>query len=222
MPLSAQAKLLRVLQERTVERIGGNRELQVDVRVIAATNRDLKVEAAQGRFREDLFYRLNVIPVQIPPLRERQEDILPLTRRFLDLFSEQMGRPDLEITPDAKRLLLGYRYPGNVRELKNAVERSVALCSGRLLSCDDLPQSFTTAQDAAPVHDFRGSAPHHSRMHDGAQLAADLTNYQDHLIDQALASAGHNKGEAARLLGISRKTLWKKLKQRETIPVTAG
>jgi PAS domain S-box-containing protein len=222
MPLSAQAKLLRVLQERTVERIGGNRELQVDVRVIAATNRDLKVEAAQGRFREDLFYRLNVIPVQIPPLRERQEDILPLTRRFLDLFSEQMGRPDLEITPDAKRLLLGYRYPGNVRELKNAVERSVALCSGRLLSCDDLPQSFTTAQDATPVHDFRGSAPHHSRMHDGAQLAADLTNYQDHLIDQALASAGHNKGEAARLLGISRKTLWKKLKQRETIPVTAG
>jgi PAS domain S-box-containing protein len=219
MPLAAQAKLLRVLQERTVERIGGNRELKVDVRVIAATNRNLKLEVAQGRFREDLFYRLNVIPVQIPPLRERQEDILPLTQRFLDLFSEQMGKPALEITPDAKRLLLGYPFPGNVRELKNAVERAVALCSGRLLSCGDFPQSFASAHRAS---ELRGSAPHHTRMPDGARLAADLTGYQDRLIDEALADAGQNKGEAARLLGISRKTLWKKLKQREESTVTAG
>ncbi|MBJ6725052.1 sigma-54 interaction domain-containing protein [Geomesophilobacter sediminis] len=211
IPLPAQAKLLRVLQERTVERIGGNREISVDVRIIAATNRDLSLEVAKGRFREDLYYRLNVIPVHLPPLRERREDIIPLTRRFLAIFSEQMGKPALELAPEAARLLLAYNYPGNVRELKNAVERAVALSAGDRITGEDLPPNFTTQSAPAATR-----LPHPSRMPEGAALAANLNGFEDVLIDQALERAGNNKGEAARLLGVSRKTLWKKLKQRET------
>jgi PAS domain S-box-containing protein len=216
MPLPAQAKLLRVLQEKTVERIGGSREIQVDVRIIAATNRDLRLEVAQGRFREDLYYRLNVIPVQLPPLRERREDILPLTERFLASFAQQMGKPPLALTPEAKRLLLAYQFPGNVRELKNAVERAVALSHGAEIGSRDFPEAF----GAAPAL-TAGSLPQPSRLPPGAALATNLNGYQDALIDQALQTTGHNKGEAARLLGISRKTLWKKLKDRETA-VTSG
>jgi PAS domain S-box-containing protein len=210
MPLAAQAKLLRVLQEKTVERVGGNREIRVDVRIIAATNRNLRHEVARGRFREDLFYRLNVIPLHLPPLRERREDILPLAALFLASLTDQMGKRGLALEPATTRVLLGYSYPGNVRELKNAIERAVALCTGDRLTPRDLPQQF-----AAPIPSSPQLPPHPRRMPGSAALAATLTDCEARLIDEALVAAGQHRGEAARILGISRKTLWKKMKQRE-------
>jgi PAS domain S-box-containing protein len=221
MPLTAQAKLLRVLQEKTVERVGGSREIQVDVRIIAATNRDLRQEVTRGRFREDLFYRLNVIPLHLPPLRERREDILPMAGCFLASFAGQMGKAVLALEPAAKRALLAYGYPGNVRELKNTIERAVALCTGNLLGIDDLPPQFAAPVPvSAPAPAYGPASPHPRRMPGQAALANTLSDCEARLIDEALIFTGHHKGEAARILGISRKTLWKKMKQRE--PAAAG
>ncbi|UPU34716.1 sigma 54-interacting transcriptional regulator [Geomonas paludis] len=207
LPLSAQAKLLRVLQEKTVERIGGSREIQVDVRIVAATNRDLRQDVAAGQFREDLFYRLNVIPIELPPLRERLEDILPLATVFLSRFAAEMGRPELKLSREAKEALLNHRYPGNVRELKNAMERATALCTGNILMLDDLPAEFRCGAFAAPEAEaLRDPAQ-------GSVLASKLDDREAELIEQALAVTGHRRAEAARLLGISRKTLWKKMKR---------
>ncbi|MSN26565.1 MAG: PAS domain-containing protein [Geobacter sp.] len=205
MPLAAQAKLLRVLQERTIERLGGNREIRVDVRIIAATNRDLRREVEEGRFREDLFYRLNVIPIQLPPLRERQDDILPLAQQFLNRFAERMHKPVMEISKEAKNAMLSYNYPGNVRELENAVERSVALSLGGELKLEDLPSEFTVARSAPASPPTSGSA----------SLADSVHSLERNVIEDALRTTGNRKGEAAKLLGISRKTLWEKLKQLE-------
>ncbi|MBU5638969.1 sigma 54-interacting transcriptional regulator [Geomonas sp. Red69] len=209
LPLSAQAKLLRVLQEKTVERIGGNREIQVDVRIVAATNRDLRHDVAAGQFREDLFYRLNVIPIELPPLRERLEDILPLVTVFLSRFATDMGRPELRLSREAKEALLSHRYPGNVRELKNAMERATALCSGDTLTIDDLPAEFRQGSFAAQAEE---SEPPH-RPAQGSLLSTKLDDKEEELIRQALAVSGNRRAEAARLLGISRKTLWKKMKR---------
>ncbi len=205
MPLAAQAKLLRVLQERTVERLGGIREIRVDVRIIAATNRDLRREVEGGRFREDLFYRLNVIPIHLPPLRERREDILPLARQFLNRFAEKMHKPVMEISADAQKAMLAYTYPGNVRELENAVERSVALSLGGELRLENLPHEFTIARSVPPAPQTQGSG----------SLAESVHSLERNVIEEALRSTGNRKGEAAKLLGISRKTLWEKLKQLE-------
>jgi len=205
MPLAAQAKLLRVLQERTIERLGGNREIRVDVRIIAATNRDLRREVEEGRFREDLFYRLNVIPIQLPPLRERQEDILPLAQQFLNRFAERMHKPVMEISKEAKKAMLSHNYPGNVRELENAVERSVALSLGGELKLEDLPSEFTVVRSAPPSPQTPCSG----------SLAENVHFLEKNVIEEALRSTGNRKGEAAKLLGISRKTLWEKLKQLE-------
>ena len=203
MPLAAQAKLLRVLQERTIERLGGNREIRVDVRIIAATNRDLRREAEGGRFREDLFYRLNVIPISLPPLRDRREDILPLARQFLNRFAEKMHKPVMGIATEAQKVLLEYGYPGNVRELENAVERAVALTLGSELRMGDLPSEFTVAPLAPPSSQAPGSGSLAESVHSSERTA----------IEEALRATGNRKGEAAKLLGISRKTLWEKMKQ---------
>ncbi|ABB30582.1 PAS modulated sigma54 specific transcriptional regulator, Fis family [Geobacter metallireducens RCH3] len=205
MPLAAQAKLLRVLQERTVERLGSTREIRVDVRIIAATNRDLRREVTAGRFREDLFYRLNVIPIHIPPLRERTEDILALARQFLNRFAEKMHKPVMEIAPEAQKALLEYNYPGNVRELENAVERAVALSLGSNLRLGDLPSEFTAPHPAGAQPLSPSAGP--------ASLADSVHSMEKNAIEEALRSTGNKKGDAARLLGISRKTLWEKMKQ---------
>ena len=204
MPLAAQAKLLRVLQERTVERLGGTREIRVDVRIIAATNRDLRREVAAGRFREDLFYRLNVIPIHLPPLRERREDILPLARQFLNRFAEKMHKPVMEIAPEAQKTLLEYGYPGNIRELENAIERAVALSLGSNLRLEDLPWEFTSPCPAAVQSPVQPSGT--------ASLAESIHSIEKNAIEDALRTTGNKKGDAARLLGISRKTLWEKMK----------
>lgn len=207
MPLSAQAKLLRVLQEKTVERIGGSREIPVDVRIIAATNRDLQQDVADGHFREDLFYRLNVIPIHLPPLRERHEDILSLSEIFLSRFAAEMGRPELKLSREAKQALVRYGYPGNVRELKNAMERATALCRDDILTADDLPPEFSAA-----VADVKVSRASLRAAATASHLAGKLEDREAELIEQALAASGNRRGDAARLLGISRKTLWKKMK----------
>jgi len=205
IPLAAQAKLLRVLQERTIERLGGNREIRVDVRIIAATNRDLRRQAEEGKFREDLFYRLNVIPINIPPLRNRREDILPLARQFLNRFAERMHKPILSIAKEAQKALLEYSYPGNVRELENAVERAVALSLGCELRVGDLPFEFIAPPLPQPSPPAAGTG----------SLAASVHSSEKTAIEDALRTTGHRKADAARLLGISRKTLWEKMKQLE-------
>ena len=205
MSMSAQAKLLRVLQERTIERLGGNREIHVDARIIAATNKDLRIQIANGKFRDDLFYRLYVIPIYLPPLRERPEDILPLAQQFLNRYAERMHKPVLEISTDAKKALQEYAFPGNVRELENTIERAVALTLGGELRLEHLPVEYNKIQSASPL-----KVPIQSSC---ASLATNIDLSEKKAIEEALCASGNNKGEAAKLLGISRKTLWEKMKR---------
>lgn len=190
LPLSAQAKLLRVLQDKTFERIGGTETIRVDVRIIAATNRNLKEEIKRGRFREDLFYRLNVIPLSIPPLRERKEDIPVLVEYFLKKFNSQCGK-HVRFSSDAMKALLEYDYPGNVRELENIIERAVVLSQGGVVKKEDLPFTLSPA-DSLLLSEVSSRAE------------------KEHIL-KVLKLTGGNKTRAAELLGISRKTLWEKL-----------
>ena len=196
MPLALQPKLLRVLEERTVRRVGGTQDLPVDVRVIADTNRPLDEDARQGRFREDLLYRLNVFALRIPPLSERREDILPLSRHFL---AEETGTAK-RFSPAAQRLLLDYSWPGNVRELRNAVVRAAIISRGSLVLPEDLPAFLRTgARESEPVP---GSTV----------LVGNMDEIQKRAILEALQKTGGNKTQAARLLGISRRNLIYKLR----------
>ena len=142
MELSLQVKILRVLQEKEIERVGGSGCKKVDVRIVAATNRDLEAEVEAGHFREDLYYRLNVIPLHLPPLRERGDDVLLLARHFLDHFCRKKARPPLGLTPDARRVLAAYTWPGNVRELENFMERLSILVDGAVVQPSDLPRKI--------------------------------------------------------------------------------
>ncbi len=206
MSLAAQAKLLRVLQEKRVERIGGSKEIVVNVRIVAATNRELRREMVAGRFREDLFYRLNVIPVQLPPLRERREDTLLLANLFLAKFSVAMNRPLKKMTEKAIQVLLRYPFPGNVRELENALERAVALSRGNELTLEDLPVEITRPIDAILTD---------TALSTGG-LFAKMQQVEKEIVADALRSTGGKKNEAAQRLQISRKTLWEKLKKWES------
>jgi DNA-binding NtrC family response regulator len=201
---ATQAKLLRVLQEGTIRRLGDTRTIQVDVRIIAATNRDLPAEVRAGRFREDLFFRLNVLPLRLPPLRERPEDIPLLTEHFLRHFAAETGRPVRQIAPPALDCLMAYRWPGNVRELEHAIERAVLLSQGETLEVGDLPPAVQggggQGVEEAPL----------SLREAVARLNADL---ERGLIRRALARTGGNRTEAAALLGISRRALLYKLKE---------
>ncbi|KAB0671114.1 PAS domain S-box protein [Oryzomonas sagensis] len=209
LPSSAQAKLLRVLQDRTITRVGGEKEIAVDVRIIAATNQDLQSLVAAGRFREDLYYRLNVITIHVPPLRERREDIISLAEYFLRRFADQMGRPVTGIGQAAAHILTAYDFPGNVRELEHAIERGVALCNGGNLMPQDLPAGFLAAGGrTAPVRRDNDTRPLRA-------LSRSVDDFERQMIRDALAKTGGRKQEAARLLNISRKTLWQKLKQME-------
>jgi len=183
-----QAKLLRVLQDRTFERVGGTRQITVDVRVIAATNRNLKEQVAAGKFREDLYYRLNAFPIELPPLRERPSDVARLARFFLDRAARNLGKPQLALTPEALKVLGAYDWPGNVRELENTMERVAILCDG-VIEPDDLP--ITSTGPARPV------------------LFKDI---ERRAIEDALEANGGSRTLAARQLGISVRTLQYRLK----------
>ena len=197
MSPAVQAKFLRVLQEREYQRLGGTRTLKADVRVLAATNRNLKAAIAQGGFREDLFYRLAVFDIALPPLRERTEDIPLLVQAFLDELGRSVGRPAAGVSEEAKQKLADYPWPGNVRELRNAVERAVILCEGGLITSEHLPHGIVAAARAvAPAPPAAAPAG-----------AVTLGAAEREMIVQALARAGQNKSKAARLLGLTRAQL---------------
>lgn len=193
MPLSLQTKLLRVLQEREVERLGGRGPIPVDVRVLATSNRDMAAEVAAGRFREDLYYRLNVFPLHLPPLRSRRQDILPLARHALGRFAAQAGRPGMALTPDAERWLLAHDWPGNVRELENTLQRALILAPGKLVAAEHLlaaPAKLAASQPGTPT---------------------DLKALERRHILETLAAVGGSRKRAAERLGMSERTLRYKL-----------
>jgi transcriptional regulator with GAF, ATPase, and Fis domain len=204
MSRSVQAKFLRVLQEREYQRLGASKPRKADVRVVAATNRALQEMIARGEFRADLYYRLRVFEVCLPPLRERMDDILSLAEAFLEELGPMVGRPAAGIAKDAREALLAYPWPGNVRELRNVLERATILCDGGLVTSEHLPREV--ADRPAPVV---AVAPH-----EPAQSAAlDLDSVDRAAIVRALAAAGKNRSQAARLLGITRQQLYHRLKK---------
>ena len=202
LPPSMQVKILRLLQQREYSPVGESRTLKCDIRVVAATNRDLEQEVANGRFREDLFYRLNVIHVHVPALRDRASDIIPLANHFLRLASQRAGMEhELEFTQEALDTLVAYEWPGNVRSLENVVERCVLLSTGRYLTVDDLPVRMR--RDAVGIVE----SPAKALLDIGIDLRVAVEQYENDLIRQALEKTGRNKNRAAQLLGVNRTTL---------------
>ena len=197
MPLPLQAKLLRVLQEKEIERVGGKQPVAVDVRVMCATARDLAEEVREGRFRKDLLYRLKVIPIHVPPLRERKEDIPLLCDHFLEEFNAGRHSPVL-FTQEAMDYLTAYDYPGNIRELRNIIERATVLRHGAMITPADLPCDMTST---VPTTAFAGD-----------RLADAVAGAEKLCILRALRKCNNHKSETAAVLGISRKTLWEKIK----------
>jgi len=198
IPLAMQAKLLRAIQEREIQRVGGDQTLKVDVRILAATNRNLQEEVASGRFRQDLFFRLNVVSLELPPLRERPEDIPLLASHFLTIFGERNGKLVKGFTPAAMDRLLKYSWPGNVRELENAVERAVVLLLGNYVSERELPPGIMDMDMSGP--------PRVSGFSDMT-----LDEIERIIVTEVVENVGGNKSEAARRLGITRKTLASKM-----------
>jgi DNA-binding NtrC family response regulator len=194
-----QVKLLRVLEERAFERVGGAKTLQVDVRLVAATNKDLKKLVSEGKFRDDLFYRLSVVAVDLPLLRERRDDIPLLVKSFLDEFSRENGKQVRELTPEAMNLLLAYDWPGNVRELRNAIEQMVVLARGERLTVRDVPAAIRGGADLTKINVVRGGMT--------------VEDAERQLIVQALKETNGNRTKAAQRIGISRRTLHRKLKE---------
>jgi DNA-binding NtrC family response regulator len=194
VPPAIQVKLLRVLQEREFERLGGTKTLKVDVRLIAATNRDLRAALEEGTFREDLYYRLNVVAIDIPPLREHKDDVPALANFFLEKFSRESGKALIGITPPAMKILIDHYWPGNVRELQNVIERGVTLSSGTTIDVDDIhldkPRQRATSEPS-------GTLPE----------GMTLEQWEDEMIRDALRKAAGNKSQAARALGLSRNAL---------------
>jgi len=199
---AVQVKLLRVLQEEKVRRVGDNRDIPVDVRIIAATNRDLGALLREGAFREDLYFRLNVIPIRVPPLRERVEDIPKLVLYFVAKYGGGSGGAGVEVRPDALAALSAYFWPGNVRELENVVERVIAMH----------PEGPVTAE-TLPEHVRTGTRPGGGEMLDGAippggiNLEETVNEFEKRLVSRALQMAGGRRAEAARLLGLNDRTL---------------
>ncbi len=193
LPPALQVKLLRALQERTIRPVGDTSDVEVDVRLVAATNRDLEAEMRGGRFREDLYYRLNVVQIRVPPLRERREDVSPLAEHFLRRFAAEHRRPVLTLSPEARRRLDEYSFPGNVRELENLMERAVTLASGPEITLEALPATLRNPVAPTP----QGPLPN------GFSLDAHLESIERALIDRAMADARGVKKDAAALLGLT-------------------
>jgi DNA-binding NtrC family response regulator len=202
LPASMQVKLLRALEQKRIERLGGEQSIKLDVRLISATHVDLEESIAAGRFREDLFYRLNVITITIPPLRDRKSDIVPLVAHFLDKQEKRLGKKIAGLTPAARDLLFYYSWPGNVRELENVIERASVLCRGQAIDVDDLPR---LVRDERQASGKEASEPPSSTLRD----------LESHHIRQVLEQTGWNFKQAAQILGIHRNTLRLKIKEYE-------
>jgi DNA-binding NtrC family response regulator len=224
LPLEAQARLLRVLQEGEIRRVGSTQSRQVDVRLIAATHRNLKALSRTGQFREDLFYRLNVVQLKLPPLRERGTDILGLANNLLRKACEKLGQGNIKFSPDAMKAIQDYHWPGNVRELENAIERGTILCDNRMITADlldiesevddiNIPKGLFTPQANSP---FPSSASS-SSQHTSSKISKSLS-IEDYFQQFVLENQDHmNETELAKRLGISRKNLWER-RQRLGIP----
>jgi two-component system response regulator AtoC len=202
MPLGLQPKLLRVLEERKVRPVGGSKEVSIDLRLIAATHRDLEDAIVQGQFREDLYFRLNVIQIALPPLRARGNDVLLIAQSFIDTFAKQAGKAVVGLTPEAAERLLSYAWPGNVRELRNAIERAVALTRHENITVDDLPERIRAYK-----------VSHVLVASQDPEELVNLAEVEKRYIARVLGAVGGNKSSAAKILGIDRTTLYKKLQQ---------
>ena len=201
-----QVKLLRILQEKTIERLGSERSIPVNIRIIAATNRHLEKEVAEGRFREDLYFRLNVIPIKLPPLRERREDIPLLAEHFLQKFCEREEVPVKRLSEEALECLLSYSWPGNVRELENLMERLVILTEDEIIKREDLPE-YLCKPPAVRINLLEDFPP------EGLDLQETLKEMEKSLILKALEASGGVKSKAAQLLRLNRTTLIEKMKR---------
>jgi two-component system, NtrC family, response regulator AtoC len=210
--LDLQAKLLRVLQEREFERVGGGKTIRTDVRIVAASNQDLKQMVVDRTFRDDLFYRLNVIPVHVPPLRDRREDILLLVNHFLRKYNKDFGRQVQGVTSEALALLTHYHWPGNVRELENVIERLVVLSRHRILDIEDMPLDLKSVQGQLARDLFTT----------GADLRQAKAEFERHYIVQTLERCGWNQTEAAKRLGIHRNTLLTKMDMLQIRPTASS
>ena len=210
MALPLQTKLLRVLQERAFERVGGSRTIQVDVRILTATNKDLKDEAEKGKFREDLYYRLNVIRIQMPPLRERVDDIPALVQHFLEKNSQRLGKEKLEITPEAMRLLVSLPWEGNIRELENTIERAAILCNNCRIEAEDVQPDSSQL----PAHqEWSTTLELGQLVPAGLPLADILNGIEEKFVRQALEEADQVQARAAEKLGITKSLLQYKMKK---------
>lgn len=201
MPPSMQVKLLRVLQDKTLMRVGGTTEIPVDLRILAATNKDLRREVEQGKFRQDLYYRLNVVTLQVSPLAERQDDIPLLCRHFLEKFAATQGKEIKKIASPVMELLLAYEFPGNIRELENIMERAVTLCTGPVIELQHLPLDFQHPQFQVQRHQKREFLT--------------LEDNEREYIAWVVKKVNGNKTKAAEILGIDRVSLWRKMKRYE-------
>ncbi len=204
MPPPLQVKLLRVLQEMEFERVGGTRTIKVDVRVISASNRNIKEDVAQGIFREDLFYRLNVIQIDVPPLRERRDDIPLLVKHFIDKYAKGGGKKQIELRPEVWKAFYNYHWPGNVRELENVIERAVVLSTDGVITLDDLPDEVTGAKVELEVERF---------IPPDMPLPQALEKIEERLIRRALSECNNVQAHAANKLGITKSLIQHKMKK---------
>ncbi|HDG96701.1 MAG: sigma-54-dependent Fis family transcriptional regulator [Deltaproteobacteria bacterium] len=204
MPASLQVKLLRVLQEMEFERVGGTKTIKVDVRIISASNRNIKEDVAEGLFREDLFYRLNVIQIEVPPLRERRDDIPLLVKHFVDKYTKENRNKQVELHPDVWKAFYNYSWPGNVRELENVIERAVVLSNGGVITLKDLPEDLTNAKVELEAERF---------VPPGMPLAQALEKIEERLIRKALSECNNVQAHAAAKLGITKSLMQHKMKK---------
>lgn len=210
IPLVLQSKLLRILQEKTFERVGGGKTIEVDVRIISATNKDLREEVAAGRFREDLFYRLNVIPINLPALRDRMDDMRLLAEYFVEKYRKELVKPKLQISPDALKLLMKLPWEGNIRELENTIERAAILCSNDLIEADDVHPDIQYAEEPRPLGhevDLRLMFPEDAGLNDV------LFVIEKKMLIQALSDTDYVQARAAEKLGITKSLLQYKMKK---------
>jgi len=207
VPVSVQVKLLRVLEEMSFERVGGAKTISADVRLIAATNRALKAEVEQGSFREDLYFRLNVVHIELPPLRERAEDIPLLAAHFIEKYGQEANRGEMTVSPEAMRFFYNHRWPGNVRELEHTIERAVLLSSGNEITLDDLPKDLVSFSDLEVPMDWQKLS----------NLPETLEAIEKRLIQKALALSNNVQSRAANLLGIPRANLQYRLKKHNIV-----
>jgi transcriptional regulator with PAS, ATPase and Fis domain len=208
MPLEMQVKLLRILQEQEFERVGGVNTIRTDVRIITATNKDLEAEVKLGRFREDLYYRLNVLPIHLPPLRDRKDDIELLVRYFLVQFNQKLKKKITGLTPETLAALKAYAWPGNIRQLENVLERMILMSEGQVLSVEDLPDEISCLVVSRMESDHQESQPSLKQI-----VRRQTQSLERELIEKALEETNGNVTRAAEKLGLSRKGLQLKMKE---------